>query len=336
MAAAAADAIGGAPVYLGQDAVTAALPPAVLLDHLAATLLTLSPSIHSPTRPHYPIGEGSQSLLLMPSWSLHPHLPYIGVKVVTLFPSNSTISLPSVHASYLLFHSLNGRHLAILDGPELTLRRTSALAALAAKLLARPGAQTLALVGAGSLAPHLARAHLAALPSLRRVLVWNRTAARARALADDLRREGFGDVAAVEDVDEAVSAADVVACATAAGEPLVRGGMLRPGAHLGLIGSASPAMRECDEEALRRGRVFVDCPEAMDEAGELVGAFASGVIGREQVGMVVEVMKGEREGRRSAEDVTVFKSVGFAVLDLLAAQLVYEKSSSPTSSSSSP
>jgi ornithine cyclodeaminase/alanine dehydrogenase-like protein (mu-crystallin family) len=126
-------------------------------------------------------------------------------------------------------------------------------------------------------------------------------------------------------MDEAVSAADVVSCATGSQEPIVRGELLKHGAHLDLVGSFTPAMRECDDEALRRGRVFIDFEAAMQEAGELVGALQRGVLRREDVaGTLAELAAGSVAGRRCDDEITVFKSVGTAVVDLLAAQLAYE------------
>jgi ornithine cyclodeaminase/alanine dehydrogenase-like protein (mu-crystallin family) len=157
-------------------------------------------------------------------------------------------------------------------------------------------------------------------------LVWNRTKAKSGALVAKLRNAHPGiAVEEVDGMDEAVCAADIVSCATGSREPIVRGELLRPGAHLDLVGSFTPAMRECDDEALRRGRVFIDFEAAMEEAGELVGAMQRGVLRREDVaGTLAELAAGTVVGRRSDDEVTVFKSVGTAVVDLLAAQLAYE------------
>lgn len=122
-----------------------------------------------------------------------------------------------------------------------------------------------------------------------------------------------------------IGLADIVSCATSSTSPIVKGRLLKPGAHLDLVGSYTPAMKECDDEALLRGRVFVDFEVAMDEAGELVGAFESGALRREDVaGTLNELAGGKKEGRKRDDEVTVFKSVGTAAVDLLAAQLAYE------------
>ncbi|XP_047093714.1 protein SAR DEFICIENT 4 [Lolium rigidum] len=315
-------------VYIDAEALHAVLPFPSLIAHLRAGLPAFSGDIHCPHRVSFPLPTSpSAALLLMPSWCAHPSLPYLALKAVTSFPANSP-RLPSVHAAVSLFSSASGAPLASLEGSALTLLRTAAVSALAASLLASPSRppSTLALAGAGALAPYLAEAHLSALPSLSRILVWNRTRAKSAALVAKLRSAHPGvAVEEVDGMDEAVSAADIVSCATGSREPIVRGELLRPGAHLDLVGSFTPAMRECDDEALSRGRVFIDFEAAMEEAGELVGAVQRGVLRREDVaGTLAELAAGTVVGRRSDDEITVFKSVGTAVVDLLAAQLAYE------------
>lgn len=183
------------------------------------------------------------------------------------------------------------------------------------------------MVGAGSLAPHLIKAHLAARPTLVTVLIWNRTQAKAQALAAELAEDHpeVEEFAGVDCLDEAVGLGDIVSCATNSEAALVRGASLKAGTHLDLVGSFTAAMRECDDEAILRGRVFVDSWAAVEEAGELIGAMERGVITREGiVGDLVGLIGGEREGRRGPEEITVFKSVGSAAVDILSAQLVYE------------
>lgn len=185
------------------------------------------------------------------------------------------------------------------------------------------------MIGAGFLAPHLIKAHLSVRPSIKHVVVWNRTLEKARNLVEQLREEFSGvEGMSFESngcLEEAVRVGDVISCATNSEVPLVKGADLKAGAHLDLVGSFTPAMRECDDEALRRGKVFVDSEAAVVEAGELVGALERGVMREDEiVGELVEVIKGEKDGRKSLEEITVFKSVGSAVVDLLSAQLVYE------------
>lgn len=264
----------------------------------------------------------------MPSWSSSPSLPYIGTKLVTFFSQNSALNLPGVHASYVLFSSVNGQNLASMDATALTLYRTACVSGLASKILARDDSKVLVMVGAGALAPHLIKAHLAARPCLEKVIVWNRTVKKASDLVESMIKSGEHDNVSFESkerLDEIVELGDIVSCATMSETPLVSGGRLKAGAHLDLVGSFTPAMRECDDEAIRRGRVFIDNEAAAVEAGELVGAFERGVIKKEDiVANLPELAGGQKTGRRDSEEITVFKSVGSAVVDLLAAQFVYE------------
>lgn len=266
----------------------------------------------------------------MPSWCSTSSLPYIGVKLVTHFPRNSTLNLPGIHASYVLFSSTTGQTLATMDGTVLTLYRTACVSGLASKILARNDSKVLVMIGAGALAPHLIKAHLAAIPSLEKVIIWNRTMEKARILVENLRGcEEHNGVCfeSSENLEETIQIGDIVSCATNSEVPLVKGERLKSGAHLDLVGSFNHNMKECDDEAIKRGKVFVDNEAALIEAGELVGAFERGVIKKEEIaGNLVELLNAGKIGRVEPGEITVFKSVGSAVVDLLAAQLVYENS----------
>ncbi|CAK9176920.1 unnamed protein product [Ilex paraguariensis] len=315
------------PIFISTPTLHSLLTHKTLIHHLQNALPSLSPTIQSPIRQTHQTSPNS-SLLLMPSWSVSPSLPYIGVKLVTYHPNNSSLNLPGVHASYILFNSLTGQTLASTDATELTLYRTSCVSALASKYLSRNESEVLVMVGAGSLASHLIKAHLTVRPSVKRVVVWNRTTEKARILVEKLRGGGEYEDVCFESrgcLEEVVGLGDIVSCATNSETPMVKGAELKEGAHLDLVGSFTSSMRECDDEAIGRGRVFVDNEAALVEAGELVGAFERGVITRDQIaGNLVELMKGEKVGRTDEREVTVFKSVGSAVVDLLSAQFVYE------------
>ncbi|KAK9994595.1 hypothetical protein SO802_024298 [Lithocarpus litseifolius] len=315
------------PIFISTDSLHAILSHQTLINHLHSSLPAASSTLQTPIRQSYSVSQSS-SLLLMPSWSSSPSLPYVGVKLVTYFPQNSTLNLPGVHASYVLFSSVTGQTLASMDGTVLTLYRTSCVSGLASKILARNDSETLVMIGAGAMAPHLIKAHLSARPSLRRVIIWNRTIEKARKLAAEMSENaGFDGVCfeSNECLEEIVGLGDIVSCATNSETPVVKGERLKAGAHLDLVGSFKHSMMECDDEAIRRGRVFVDNEAALVEAGELVGAFERRVIEKGDIGgNLVELIKGEKVGRRSSEEITVFKSVGSAIVDILAAQLVYE------------
>ncbi|KAJ3682053.1 hypothetical protein LUZ60_014626 [Juncus effusus] len=319
-------------VHLDASTLSTLLAPHLLIPHLRSALPAFSSSIHAPPRVHFPLlPSASNSLLLMPCWSADPALPYLAVKTVTSFPSNSSFSppLPGVHAAVSLFNSLTGAPIASLDGTELTFLRTSAVSALASSILSAPSPHTMLVVGAGALSSYLISAHRAVHPSIARIFIWNRTSSKALDLINDLREKepAFSMVTFefAENLDEIIGKSDIITCATSSTTLIVKGRLLKPGAHLDLVGSFTPAMKECDDVALTRGRVFVDFEAAMDEAGELVGAFERRVLRREDIaGTLMELAGGKKEGRRKDDEITVFKSVGTAVVDLLAAQLAYE------------
>ncbi|XXG67074.1 hypothetical protein AAC387_Pa06g0501 [Persea americana] len=313
-------------VFIKAETIRSLLSYSALIQHIRNSLPLTCASVQSPLRQNYTI-DPSSSLLLMPSWSTSPSLPYIGIKIVTTFAQNSARNLPGVNASYLLFDSSTGRTLATMDGSELTHWRTACVSALAAHFLVREGSEVLVMIGAGSLAPYLIRAHLFTIPSLKKVIIWNRSAQKAQDLVKKLQEEATSDVHFEHGncLEEIVALGDVVSCATSSRSPLVKGSVLRDGAHLDLVGSFSPSMRECDDEAIRRGRVFVDCEAALVESGELVGAFERGIILHADIaGRLLDLVEGKKSGRNSSDEITVFKSVGSAVVDILAAQLVYE------------
>ncbi len=288
--------------------------------------------IVAPLRHHHGVeraGHPEATLLLMPAWSDFSDAAagdgYIGLKVLTVFPDNPAAGRPSIQGSYFLISGETGAPVAIIDGVELTVRRTSCASALAADYLARKDADTMVMVGAGALAGHLVRAHAAVRP-IRRVSVWNRTREKAAELAAELGREGFeaqmcGDLAA------AVREADIVSCATMSDRPLVEGAWLKPGAHLDLVGAFKPELRESDDEAMRRGSVFVDTREgALSEAGDIVQAVRSGALSEDRIRAdLFDLVAGRSRGRESEEEITVFKSVGAALEDLAGAMLIHER-----------
>lgn len=292
------------------------LQPAALLEALAEGFRQGAevPPRHHHTLAH-PQGPDA-TLLLMPAWQVGG---YIGVKLVTVFPGNGARALPAIMGIYLLSDAMTGQPLALIDGPMLTLRRTAAASALAARFLARPDARRLVMVGTGALAPHLIEMHAAVRP-LEEVLVWGRDRKKAEAVIRDLALPGL-TLAATDDLEAAVRQADIVSCATLSTEPLVKGAWLRPGAHLDLVGAYTPAMREADDEAVRRARVYVDTLEACPrEGGDIAQPLKSGALTLEAIqGDLFQLCRGERPGRSTAEEITFFKSVGHALEDLVAA-----------------
>ncbi|HEX8662922.1 MAG TPA: ornithine cyclodeaminase family protein [Beijerinckiaceae bacterium] len=286
--------------------------------------------VTAPVRHHHEIARDGVpgTLLLMPAWTgAAGGSGFVGVKVVTVYPDNALRSLPSVFGTYLLLDGATGEPLAAMDGTRLTLWRTAAASALAARHLARPDAARMVMVGAGALAPFLIRAHAGERP-IREVKLWNHRSEKAAALAAELRGEGL-PVEATDDLEEAVRQADLVSCATLSTAPLVRGAWLKPGAHLDLVGAFNLAMRETDDEALRRASVYVDTPAALTEGGDVALGLKSGAIGEADVeGDLFTLCRGKTPGRTHADEITLYKSVGTAIADLAGATAVWRSVSS--------
>ena len=257
--------------------------------------------------------------LIMPAWL--PGHAY-GVKIVNVAPGNAARGLPGLQGSYLLHDASTGVPVALIDGDQITARRTAAASALAASWLAATQARHLLVVGAGQVARLLPEAYRVVRPSIERVTVWARATERAEALAVELRNQGFEARPAV-DLQAAAGEADIISCATLATEPVVMGRWLRAGSHLDLIGSFTPAMREADDDCFRGARLYVDTEEALTKSGDLIGPLSRGVIRATDVaGTLATLSRGEAAGRATTAGRTVFKSVGTALEDLAAAMLV--------------
>lgn len=283
-------------------------------------------AIVAPARHHHRIprpGGAEATLILMPAWDGDAS-GYIGVKIVSVFPDNAARTKPSVMGTYLLLAGDSGEPMATLDGVALTLWRTAAASALASRYLSRPDASHLAMIGAGALAPRLIAAHAAVRP-ISTVTIWNRTTERAKRLAASLTRPGFA-VTASDDLAATVAAADVVSVATLAKEPLVRGAWLKPGTHVDLVGAYTPDMREADDDVVRRARIFVDTRAGMKESGDIAQPLKMGIIREGDIaGDLTDMARGNADGRRAADEITLFKSVGNAIEDLAAAVEVWRR-----------
>lgn len=252
---------------------------------------------------------------------------YMASKVFTSFPANlADGTLPAVQAVCVLFDGSNGKPLAVMDGTEITHWRTAADSALGAKYLAGPEPNTLLVVGAGEMAAWLVRAHRTVRPSLSRVLIWNRTMARAEGLAARLQQEGI-DAETVGDLDCAVGQADLITTCTRSHEPLIKGKYLRPGAHLDLVGGYTPQTREADDDAARLARVFVDRREsAFDGVGDILQPIANGAIKATDVlGDLYDLAAGTVAGRLCSQDITFFKNAGGGHLDLMTCEAIFQQ-----------
>jgi alanine dehydrogenase len=307
--------------FFSAEQVHAALEMAPLAEAIARTLAA------APVAPlrHAHALSATDTLLLMPAWSTGDEPQALGVKLVTVMAGNRARNLSTVNAIYVLFDRTDGTPLAVIDGDALTLRRTAATSLLAARHLARRNARNVLVIGTGRLAPFMARAH-GQHPALERLWIWGRDSAARQTLAQRLRDEGL-PASAVDDLERAVREADLVSCATTATAPVVHGAWLRPGCHLDLVGGFRRDMREADDAAVARSRVYVDTyAGALAEAADIIEPLERGVLTRDQVaGELAELVRGQVAGRRSADEITLFKSVGTAIADLAAAHLLIER-----------
>jgi ornithine cyclodeaminase len=285
-----------------------------------------------PVRHHHgverPDGAAS-TLLLMPAWTDFNAAGtsaggHIGVKIVTVSPDNNAIGKPAVMGLYLLLDGATGEPQALIDGQRLTQWRTACASALAASYLARKEASRLLVIGAGALSPFLAKAHSAVRP-IKSIRIWNRTPANAEKVAAALRADGLPANTA-GDLEAELAEADIIASATISNTPLVKGALLKPGAHVDLVGGFTPDMREADDDAIARARVYVDTRAgATKEAGDIVQPLASGVLKPESIiADLHELARGEKQGRQDDSEITLFKSVGAALEDLAAGIAVYK------------
>jgi ornithine cyclodeaminase/alanine dehydrogenase-like protein (mu-crystallin family) len=279
---------------------------------------------------HAPNGERLTSLL-MPAWL---EGRYYGIKTINIAFGNAARGLPGLHATYVLFDAVTGVPLALMDGNEITARRTAAASALAASYLARADATHLLVVGAGRVARLLPDAYRAVRP-IAHVTVWARVREHSEVMAAALRDEGHHAVAA-DDLQSAVRAADIVTSATSSTTPLIEGACLRPDSHLDLIGSFTPAMREADDACFADAAIYVDTGEALQKSGDLIGPLMRGVISSSEVRGTLASLSRQDAGdfqrgwkHQLKPQRTVFKSVGTALEDLAAAMLVWDSRSTP-------
>jgi ornithine cyclodeaminase/alanine dehydrogenase-like protein (mu-crystallin family) len=256
----------------------------------------------------------------------------IAVKLVGVFPGNLTLPVPepSVQGLVALFNGATGGLLCVCDGAAMTFRKTAADSALGVSLLAREDAETLLIVGAGGLAPHVAMAHTSVRPSIRRILLWNRSSARVEALASQLRLPSI-NLEVVPDLDAALPRADIVSCVTMSTVPLVKGALLRPGVHVDLIRAYLPEMRESDDDVIRRARLFVDTWKGCAGSGDLGQPIESGLITLDDVEAdLFDLCSGRHPGRRTSEEITFYKNVGGAHLDLFTVRHLMRKAAAGT------
>lgn len=298
-----------------------------LIEALAQGMVDLSiGSVSMPARISTMVDRHDGMLLAMPAYA--PSSGTLATKLVTVFPQNAGIGLPSHHAVIAVFDESTGAPVALMDGDHITAARTAACSALATRLLALPNASTLAVLGTGV----QARAHALAIPRVRdieRVRIAGRDPEKAAALAYDLTKHLDIPVIAVKSFEEAAREAAIVCTATHAVEPVLRWEWLSPGAHINSVG-LNPEGRELDDATVVNSLVVVESREAALTAtpppNDLLSAIQSGLISADHIHAEVgELVSGSRPGRNSTDQVTLYRSVGVAVQDTVAARLVLDR-----------
>ena len=309
------------PLWLTESDVRAALEPAELIDAMECALQALSGGeIDQPVRTALPIGDRS-FFAVMPAFDRQRSI--LGAKLVSVAPANRQRGIPTHLAAISLFDAVTGELLAVADGRYITEVRTAAASAVSVRHLARSEAHVLALLGSGV----QARSHLELLPLVRdfdEIRVWSPTAAHRERMA----REAGGVVCATDTAEQAVRGADVIVLATNAVTPAIDNRWVDDGAHVIAIGACRVSQREIDPELVARAALFVDSRDAaLAESGDVVQSIAEGRFGPEHIrGELGAVIAGRAAGRQSPHEVTLFKSLGQAIEDLVAADLAYRRS----------
>lgn len=315
-------------IVLNDEEVRANLPWLEVVDAVGQAVLDRA--IVAPPRLVFDIdaeSSGDQGhLLIMPSWRGES---VVGLKTLTIWPHDpaTPTDVPSHGGNYLLIDARSGSITAVLDAAELTARRTAAVSVLAARQLMRRDARHLLVIGTGPVAHNLVLAHTA-MHAFDRVEIYGRNPARAQALAADLAVHGIlCSVSA--DLASSAAQADVIVSATSARSPVLHGEWLTEGTHVDLIGGYKPYMREADDTVFARAAaIWIDNETALRESGDLLQPIAAGVIAESDIrGDLRTLLSGQ--GRRDDRDITVFKSVGFAVPDLAAAQVAVARAALP-------
>ena len=311
-------------LYLDKELVEKCLSYQTLIKELQKGFAS---DFHMPARQVFELKPGCpehNAFAVLPAWNDQ----VIGVKAFTYFPKNNEkAGLKSLYSNIMLFSRETGEPLVILDGGSITYWRTACVSALAADYLSNKNSSHLLFLGTGNLAPYMINAHLA-VRDYKKVSIWGRDKDKSQSLVDHFSHQ-YPNIQfqAVAEIEPEARKADVISAATGANEPLILGDWLKPGCHVDLVGNHNRDYRECDSTAIVKSRVFADSKiNVMKEAGELLIPIDEGLIKETHlVGELSDLTKGA-EGRLSETDVTLFKSVGTALSDLLAANLVFNHS----------
>jgi len=278
-----------------------------------------------PNRLGLSLPEDRATVLMMPAYAepiSNAADPKLGAKIVSVFPANAERGLDVVQALYLLLDGETGAPLSVMDGRLITGIRTAAASAAATRYMSNPGKKVLAVFGAGVQAAF----HIEAMretAEINRILIASRGTGRAERLRSSVR-DRFGIECELVSHNEAAASADLICTCSSASEPLFDGSLLKPGTHINAVGAFTPTARELDTATMTRSRVIIDAEGAAgSEAGEILIPASQGIRGFVK-GTLADVITGTIQGRRSPEEITVFKSCGLAIEDLVTARLAYD------------
>jgi len=285
---------------------------------------TLIPMRHHHDFPNPEVGEDS-TLLLMPAWNPSKDA---GVKIVTVSPKNGQFNLPSIQGTYIYLDATKGSIKALLEAKNMTAKRTAAASALASSYLSREDSSSLLMIGTGALSKNLIKAHASVRP-IKQVFIWGRSLEKAQMICDDLNKESFTSTP-IKNIEDVISSVDIISSATLSKTPLVLGKYLVAGQHVDLVGAYKKDTREADNDVIIKGSVYIDTYQGgLKESGDIVIPLKTGVLQENDIKAdLFELCANKKEGRQTASEITVFKSVGHALEDLAAATYYYNKRTS--------
>jgi ornithine cyclodeaminase len=315
-------------LVLNHDEVVELLPIRECIAVMRDALIALATGkVHQPLRTIIRPPGATGVMGLMPSYMAGEHAAF-GLKSICVFPGNPAMGKDSHQGAVLLFSADTGELMAMMNASAITAIRTAAASGVATDLLAREDAANLAIIGSGV----EARSHLAAMTEVRaikRCRVFSRQIDHAQTFAKEMGRDLSFAIEPVECVAEALAGADLIVTATSAREPVVQREWISPGAHLNVVGACTPRAREVDSATMAASSLFVDSREStINEAGDYLLAIGDGAIGPDHIRAEIgEVLTGEKPGRTSADEITMFKSLGIGIEDLAAAEYLYRKAS---------
>ena len=310
-------------LIINAEQVRQLLPMAACVDVMSDVLAALGRGeAQNPLRTVSWLADKSGLLVTMPSLMTDA----MGVKIISVMPGNHGTEHDSHMGVVLLMETRHGQPLALMDASEITAIRTAAVSGVATRLLARENAGNLAILGTGVQADSHLEAMLAVRP-IQRVRVWSRHAENRERYAVRAKARYGLTVESSESAQTAVTGADIICTTTSSSEPVLRGEWLSPGAHLNVVGASVRTAREVDGEAMKRSRLFVDRREStLNEAGDFLLARDEGAVDNDHIQAELgEVLLGQHPGRKSPDEITLFKSLGLAVEDLASAQYIYKQ-----------